>query len=211
MPADICKGIWVSIDEESFQLASTLLRQAHLFFEVGGKVGGRSRDFSMTLGEKLQTISLPSDMIEAPESLKSLHPICIEKAFSAGRVGCPLRNNAASPVRRTPGVLIGPLPFAIDEEAEGSLPFPSFDVKVSRSDRDCPDTLETIDSPCASSTSHGSCVLPSAANISPTQRLVRDASSQHRALLAGQGNPLCPREISVQAAQKTPPPFSAIG
>lgn len=92
-------------------------------------------------------MGLPSDMIEAPDSLNSLHPICIAKAFSAGSVGWPLRNNAASPVRKTPGIFIGPLPFATDEVPEGCFPLMISEVKLSRSERDCPDTLETIDSP----------------------------------------------------------------
>lgn len=97
-------------------------------------------------------VSLPSDMIEAPDNLNNLHPICMAYAFSAGSAGCPFRLNAASPVRRTPGVFTGPFPFAIEGEFEfffaPTLPV----VKLSKSD--LPDTLETSDSPCISSASH---------------------------------------------------------
>lgn len=101
-------------------------------------------------------------MIEAPESLTSLHPICIANDFSAGSVGCPSRSNAASPVRNTPGVWMGPFPF--DEDGVCFLVTVS-EVKFSSSGRDCPDPLERNDGPCASSASHVSCIWFSTENI----------------------------------------------
>lgn len=111
---------------------------------------------------------LPSDMIEAPESLKSLHPICIVKGLSAGRVGCPLRINAASPVRSTPGVLIGPFPFVVEGAREGAFAVTTSVAKFSKSDRDCPERLETTDPPCVSSPTHRSCTVLFTANIACT-------------------------------------------
>lgn len=73
-------------------------------------------------------------MIEAPESLNSLHPICIVNGLSAGSVRCPFRINAASPVRSTPGVLIGPFPFVVEDAREKALTATASVAKFSRSD-----------------------------------------------------------------------------
>lgn len=67
--------------------------------------------------------SLPSDESEAPDNLNSLHPICIEKAFSVGSERCPFRAVVLSVVRRTVGILKGAgLPFAAELERNDSIP-----------------------------------------------------------------------------------------
>lgn len=116
-------------------------------------------------------------MIEAPDSLKSFHPICIEKAFSGGSVLCPFRINSVSPVRKTPGVLIGALPFGVDENPEACFP-PTFSAaKFSNSERECPDVLESKEPPCVSSPTHKSCAVSFTENISGVWgRQLRDRS-----------------------------------
>ena len=105
-------------------------------------------------------------MIEAPDSLNSFHPICIENAFSGGSVLCPFRINSVSAARRTPGVLIGALPFGVDENPGACFP-PTFSAaKFSNSERECPDTLESKEPPCMSSPTHKSCAVSFTENIS---------------------------------------------
>lgn len=102
--------------------------------------------------------SLPSELIEAPDSLNSLHPICMENAFSWGNMD-RLCRIIMSPVRITPSVLLEGFPFDVEDAPEGVtflLPTCS-DVKFSKSDRDGPETLEAIESPWVSSPTHMSC------------------------------------------------------
>ena len=59
-------------------------------------------------------------------------------------------------VRITPGVLMGPFPFDIEEASERVVFFPpTFStVKFSNSDLDGPDVLEITEPPCKSSPTH---------------------------------------------------------
>lgn len=94
---------------------------------------------------------------------------------------CALRIRR-SPLRSTPGVLVKTFPFEI-EDAPDSVIFlpPKFSgVKLSNSDRDGPDPLETTEPPCASSPTHISCARLSTANI-----LVNQDPSQHSILYEG--------------------------
>ena len=87
---------------------------------------------------------LPSDIKLAPDSLNSLHPICIENAFSIGSVLFPLVYSAASPVRNIPGVRLELLkPFRTDDASDGCLleMAVASGVKVSRSDLALSDAL----------------------------------------------------------------------
>ena len=70
-------------------------------------------------------------------------------------------------MRITPGVLVGPFPFDIDDAPERVVFFlPTFStVKFSSSDRDGPDALETTEPPCKSSPTHMSCARFSTASI----------------------------------------------
>ncbi len=88
MPADVRKGFRVPVDEQRLHISIALLFKPHLFLEVGGEVGGRSRDFSTIISSYFPSSCLPSDMIEAPDSLNNLLPICIVNGLSAGSVGC---------------------------------------------------------------------------------------------------------------------------
>lgn len=97
-------------------------------------------------------------MIEAPDSRNSLQPICMVNGLSAGNVGCPLRINAASPVRNRPGILIGPIPF-VDDAREAPLAVTTSAAKFSKSDRESPDILEVREPPCVSSPTHNSGAL----------------------------------------------------
>jgi len=156
MPADIGKGFRVPVDEQRLHISIALLFKPHLFREVGGEVGGRSTDFSAIISSYFPSSCLPSDMIEAPNSLNNLHRICIVNDLSAGSEGCPLRINAVSPVRSTPGVWIGPFPFVSDEVCEASLAVTASAAKFLKSDRGCPDMLETSKPPSVSSPIHRS-------------------------------------------------------
>lgn len=148
MPAYIGESIRISVDEQRLCWSVATFNQSQLLLEVIREVRGRS-----------------SELIEAPDNLNSLDPICIENAFSWGNRDCPFRIKR-SPVRITPGVLMGPFPLDIEDAPESGIFPPTFSaVKFSKSHRDCPDTLETIEPPCTSSPTHMSCARLSTANI----------------------------------------------
>ena len=107
----------------------------------------------------------PSDIIDAPDNRNSLHPICIENAFSAGNEPWPLRDSNPCSCLTTPETFAGGLmatlaPFCVEGDREGgcfAALWGSADVKASNSDLDCAEALETNDPPCVSSGGHRSC------------------------------------------------------
>ena len=84
MSTYVCERIWISVDEQRLDSTTTVLLRPHLFFEVGGKEGGRWIMSVLGIYNRFHEAHSPSDIIDAPDSLNNLHPICIEKAFSAG-------------------------------------------------------------------------------------------------------------------------------
>lgn len=84
-------------------------------------------------------------MIDAPDNLKFSDPICIENALGCGNVCCPFFTSSSWRVRSTPGVR--PAPRFSDLRDMFGANSSSAISELNVSFCDCPDTLDTRESP----------------------------------------------------------------
>lgn len=100
---------------------------------------------------------LPSDIMLAPDNLKSLHPTCIEKAFSAGSENGPLLCPRESPTRSTPGIRAEPLELSVIDAASEAccwLKAVAPGEKLSKSDVALSDAPRRAEPSCVTSPAH---------------------------------------------------------